>query len=330
MYRAFALHALLCVVIHTVSGVTELEEFENFMKQFNKVYKSPKEYQYRLSVFATNRNIARQMQKTELGTAEYGITEFSDLTHEEFIRNGLSSIAVPPNNVTQLKVEAKPVGDSCDWRKAGVISVVKDQGRCGSCWAFAAVANIEAQWGIVGYPMNLSVQQVLDCSPCQYGCKGGNIWIAYTTVMQQGGLAFEDDYPYEGLTLQCRSNRFKRVGYVYDFIMLTHNEDVMACYTMNHGTIVVSINAVLLQHYKNGVIQNSNCDPNYLNHAVLLVGYSKGELGHYWIVKNSWGKTWGENGFFRIAFGKNMCGITRWPLSAITTYPGSRSMRCPA
>ncbi|XP_075137726.1 cathepsin W-like [Leptodactylus fuscus] len=325
MYLAFALHASLCVFIHMVLGNAELEEFEKFNKQFNKVYKNAKEYQYRLSVFTANLKAALQIQKAELGTAEYGITEYSDLTDEEFLRSRLTSVgAFPPNNVKQLKVEAQQAHASCDWRKAGVISEVKRQGKCGSCWAFASVGNIEAQWAILGHPVNLSVQQVLDCGPCESGCKGGYFWDAYRTVIEQNGLQNEEDYPYEEMTLNCRTDHSKIIKGIYDFIMLPKNEKDMASYVSNNGTIAVGINAAPLKSYINGVIRNSLCDANHVNHAVLLVGYSKDKEGRYWIVKNSWGKTWGENGFFRISFGNNMCGITKWPLSAIVTKPGSR------
>lgn len=314
-----------------VLGNIELAEFAKFIKQFNKVYKNPKEYQYRLSVFTTNLNLARRLQKEELGTAEYGVTKFSDLTDEEFTRNSLPFVgALTSNNVKQLKVEANPIHKSCDWRKAGVISEVKNQNKCGSCWAFASVGNIEAQWGILGHPVNLSVQQVLDCGPCEAGCRGGYLWDAYRTVIEQQGLASEDDYPYKAMRLNCKTHQFKKVKGIYDFIMLPKNEDAMASYVTNNGTIAVGINNVHLKHYQKGVIRQRPCDPNNINHAVLLVGYSQDKRGRYWIAKNSWGKTWGENGFVRIFFGENMCGIAKWPLSAIVTYGESRRISCPA
>ncbi|XP_071974082.1 cathepsin W isoform X2 [Engystomops pustulosus] len=308
----------------------ENEEFERYIKQFNKIYKNPKEYQYRLSVFSENVKVARRMQEAELGTAEYGVTEFSDLTDSEFTRSSLPSVgAFPPKNVKELKVEAEPIPKSCDWRKAGVISSVKYQGKCGSCWAFASIGNIEAQWGILGHNVNLSVQRVLDCGPCERGCRGGFFWDAYTTVMELQGLPSENDYPYEGITLDCKVFQSKNLKGINDFVMLPRNEYAMASYVKNNGTIAVTINSTSLKHYKNGVIRNPSCDQNYVDHGVLLVGYSEDKNGHYWIAKNSWGKKWGEKGFFRIFFGENMCGITKWPLSAIVTQPSRRRIPCP-
>ncbi|XP_056383487.1 cathepsin W [Hyla sarda] len=328
MYLPFL---LLCVFIRSILGNTELEEFGKFIKKFNKVYKNPKEYQYRLTVFTSNLNVTRHLQEKEQGTAKYGITEFSDLTDEEFTRNSrMLHGAFPSNKLKELKVEASPVQRSCDWRKAGVISKVKNQGACGSCWAFATVGNIEAQWGILGHPVNLSVQQILDCGPYEAGCKGGYFWEGYETVIQQGGLVSEDDYPYKGVKLTCRSDQFYVVKSIDYFAMLPKDEAAMATTVMNYGTINVGVNSILLKHYLNGVIHNPLCDPSKTNHAVLLVGYSEDYYGRYWIVKNSWGKSWGENGYFRITYGNNECGIATSPVTAVVTDPGSRRIYCPA
>ncbi|XP_075181484.1 cathepsin W-like [Anomaloglossus baeobatrachus] len=330
MYLTFSLLAPLCVFIPAVLGNAELEEFETFIKRYNKVYKSPEEYQYRLSVFTSNLNTARRLQREERGTAKYGVTKFSDLTDEEFTRNTLPYVdALPSNNVKQLKVDAKPVHESCDWRKAGVISKAKNQSICGSCWAFAAFGNIEAQWGILGKPVNLSVQQVLDCGPCEAGCRGGYPWDAYITVMMQKGLVNERQYEYVGVTRRCRNTSSLKTS-ISDFVMLPKNEQAMASYLKNNGTIVVAINSTLLKNYGGGVIQHKSCGP-VVDHAVLLVGYYlKDKKSPHWILKNSWGQDWGENGFFKLHFGSNMCGVTSWPLSAVVTDPKSKTIPCPS
>ncbi|XP_073515582.1 cathepsin W-like [Phyllobates terribilis] len=334
MYLLFPSLVSLCALVHVVSGDTELEQFENFIKQFKKVYESPEEYQYRLSVFTENLNAARRLQEEELGTATYGITKFSDLTDEEFTRNRLTLLDdvppndVPPYNMTQLKIEAAPVKRSCDWRKAGVISKAKDQGTCGSCWAFAAVGNIEAQWGILGRPVNLSVQQVLDCSPFEDGCKGGYLWDAYKTVRKQNGLVPECVYPYKGIKQACQKFNSLKTN-IKGFRMLPRNENVMACYVRNSGTIAVGMNAIVLKCYQRGVIRRKSCDRKKLNHAVVLMGFSKGTKLPYWIIKNSWGADWGERGFFRLFFGKNMCGIATYPVSAIVPGSQKKRIRCP-
>ncbi|CAJ0948640.1 unnamed protein product [Ranitomeya imitator] len=277
MHRVFPLLTSLCVFVHVVLGNTELEQFKVFIKQFNKVYKNQEEYQYRLSVFATNLNVARRLQEEELGTATYGITKFSDLTDEEFTRNSLTLIDdAPPNNVTQLKVEAAPVSKSCDWRKAGVISEAKSQGKCGSCWAFAAVANIEAQWGIIGHSVNLSVQQLIDCGPSKNGCKGVKVEEAFKSVIKQKGLVSEKVYPYKAVAQKCKKINSVRTT-IKGYISLPKNEQVMANFVNVKGTIVVRLNSIGLKLYKGGVIHPKSCDVTKVNHAVLAVGYSKGK-----------------------------------------------------
>ncbi|XP_073419389.1 cathepsin W-like [Dendrobates tinctorius] len=329
MHLAFPLLTSLCVFTHMVLGNTELEEFKKFIKQFNKVYKNEEEYQYRLSVFTTNLNVARRLQEEELGTATYGITKFSDLTDEEFTRNCLTLIDdVTPNNVKQLKVEAAPVSKSCDWRKAGVISEAKSQGKCGSCWAFAVVGNIEAQWGIIGHSVNLSVQQLVDCGPSKNGCKGGKITAAYKSIIEQKGLVSEKVYPYKAVAQKCkRINSVKTT--IKKYISLPKNEQAMANFVKINGTIVVRLNATGLKPYLGGVIHPKSCDVKKLNHAVLAVGYSKDTKVPYWIIKNSWGKNWGESGFFRLYYGKNICGVAESPTSAVVTKTGKKKY-CPS
>ncbi|KAM9308506.1 cathepsin W-like [Gastrophryne carolinensis] len=209
-------------------GINEAAvKFEKFMQQFHKSYSSHEELQYRLSVFAKNMEESERFQKDEKGTAEYGVTKFSDLTAEEF-RNyyGLDPDNAPDVSSLRRVTPTVPYPASHDWRKRGVISKVKHQGQCRSCWAFAAVANVEAQCGIQGCPKDLSVQQVIDCSANDRGCDGGYPWDAYITIQQQG------------------------------------------------------------KHLP------------------------------YWIVKNSYGEDWGEKGYFRILRGKDVCGISQYPVAA--------------
>ncbi|KAM4018160.1 cathepsin W-like isoform 1-T1 [Anomaloglossus baeobatrachus] len=330
MYLAFPLLSALCIFIPMVLGNTELEQFETFIKQFNKVYKNEEEYQYRLSVFRANLNTARRLQEEDLGTAKYGVTKFSDLTDEEFTRNFLTDVDdVPPNNVKPLKVEAASVKGSCDWRKAGVISQAKSQGtKCGSCWAFSTVGNIEAQWAILGHPVNLSIQQLVDCVPSKNGCKGVKVEKALKWVMKNG-LVSEKLYPYKAVAQKCKKiNSVKTT--IKSYKPLPKNEEAMAHFVKVNGTVIVRVNSTGLKHYKGGVIHPTSCDPKKTNHGVVIVGYSKGVKDPYWIIKNSWGDNWGESGFFRFYFGKNICGVAEKPVSAIASKTKKNKFHCPA
>ncbi|KAM8939254.1 cathepsin W-like [Pelodytes ibericus] len=296
------------------------------MIQFNKSYKSDHERQQRFNIFSNNMEEARRLQQEELGTAQYGITKFSDLTDDEFNTDQKEMFMSPSfdNITTEAKFPA-----SCDWRKMGVISEVKDQGKkCKSSWAFAVVGNIEALWGIIGYPRNLSVQQIIDCNRCGDGCIRGYQWYAFRTVLEQAGLTNDATYKYKGKKDACNKNA-KAEGWISGFQMLPRNERAMASHLAHKGTLTVAINKSPLKFYQRGVIHQPNCDQALVHHVALIVGYAKGKkkTGPYWILKNSWGKNWGENGYFRMYRGKNMGGITMYPLTA--TLDMKVKIKCP-
>ncbi|XP_066211595.1 cathepsin W isoform X1 [Saccopteryx leptura] len=337
----------------------ELKEFFSwFQIQYNRSYLNPEEHARRLEIFARNLARAQQLQEEDLGTAEFGVTPFSDLTEEEFGQLfGHQRAAERAPNVNR-KVESdeqwESVPPTCDWRKAaGVISPVKNQKTCLCCWAMAAAGNIEAQWGIkYRKSVEVSVQELLDCGRCGDGCRGGFVWDAYITVLNNSGLASEKDYPFQGdvRTHRCQAKKHQKVAWIQDFIMLSGNEQGIARYLATEGPITVTINKKLLQHYQKGVIKATptTCDPHQVDHVVLLVGFGKtrsAERRHeeavssqspfrhstpYWILKNSWGANWGEKGYFRLHRGSNACGFTKYPLTArVATAKKQNIVSCP-
>ncbi|XP_069824347.1 cathepsin W-like isoform X2 [Dendropsophus ebraccatus] len=251
------------------------------------------------------------------------------LPAEEFRSNSLDSSFLMKLPQIKQDTEGTSFPLDRDWRKCGVISKVKDQGSCGSCWAFAVVGNIEAQWGIHGFPKNLSVQQIIDCGPCEDGCRGGYPWDAYITVLKQEGLTSEQQYKYTGTVGECRKG-LPTEAWIHDFQMLSKNETEMTSYVGNKGTITVTINNAILQHYKKGIIHSLQkaCDPNNVNHVVLIVGYVQEKKIPYWILKNSYGTNWGEKGYFKIFRGKNICGITKYPVTATINFHASKKTLC--
>ncbi|XP_007518819.1 cathepsin W [Erinaceus europaeus] len=309
----------------------ELKEvFTQFQTQYNRSYSSPEEYARRLDTFA--RNLARAQRLQDMGIAQFGVTSFSDLTEEEFRRlHGHQWAATKPPVSRKVGDEdwGQLVPSSCDWRKMkGGLSPVRDQGNCRCCWAMAAAGNLEALWHIHGYSsVEVSVQELLDCSLCGDGCKGGYVWNAFATIINGSGLVSEDKYPFRGdfkpNRCQVNSNKKDRkpVAWIQDFAMLPENEDKIAGYLATHGPITVTINSVLLQLYKGGVLKATpaTCNPQFLDHSVLLVGFGR-DRGRrstpYWILKNSWGTMWGEEGYFRLQRGNNACGITKFPITA--------------
>lgn len=184
------------------------------------------EYARRLDIFAQNLAKAQRLQEEDLGTAEFGVTQFSDLTEEEFVQLYGSQVAGEALGVSR-KVGSEEWGESepqtCDWRKVGTISPVRDQRNCNCCWAMAAAGNIEALWAIkFRHFVEVSVQQLLDCDRCGNGCRGGFVWDAFLTVLNNSGLASEKDYPFNGSgkTHRCLAKKYKKVAWIQDFIIL--------------------------------------------------------------------------------------------------------------
>ncbi|XP_066108180.1 cathepsin W isoform X2 [Saccopteryx bilineata] len=194
--------------------------------------------------------------------------------------------------------------------------------------------------------------ELLDCGRCGDGCRGGFVWDAYITVLNNSGLASEKDYPFQGdvRTHRCQAKKHQKVAWIQDFIMLSGNEQGIARYLATEGPITVTINKKLLQHYQKGVIKATptTCDPHQVDHVVLLVGFGKTRSAErrqeeavssqspfrhstpYWILKNSWGANWGEKGYFRLHRGSNACGFTKYPLTArVATAKKQNLVSCP-
>ncbi|XP_059588493.1 cathepsin W [Alligator mississippiensis] len=299
------------------SMVELIQLFQDFMSRFNKTYSNPEEQHRRLLIFRQNLATARALEEAGQGLARFGMTRFSDLTEEEFRAQLLSPM---PGHTLRPPAQSpsKPAPPSCDWRKAGAVTPAKNQGLCGSCWAFAAVANIESLWFIRHQELyNLSVQQVLDCSRLQVACGGAFPWDAFTVAWMYG-LTPEEQYPYMACQNMCQESH-RAVAHVQTFQILSSDEKKLAAHIAVQGPVTVGINAKLLQFYEEGIITKNmacSCNPDEMNHAVLLVGYGLEKKTPYWIVKNSWGPEWGEEGSFRIYRGGNACGIASLPVTA--------------
>ncbi|XP_038267311.1 cathepsin W isoform X2 [Dermochelys coriacea] len=305
--------------------------FKDFMIQFNRTYRSPAEQRRRFGIFKQSLLAARRLQETELGTGQYGVTRFSDWTDEEF--RGMFQSPPPRTMHQEAWRPRKKLPKSCDWRKAGAVTAVRDQGRnCRSCWAFAAVANIESLWYIhFRQPRNLSVQEVLDCSWCGAGCKGGYVWDAFTTVLHQRGLTSEAAYPYTGRQEKCQQH--DPTAYIQGFQTLPRDEEEIAAHVATKGPITVTLNSAAMKNYKKGISQPlvKNCSPDQVDHVALLVGYGDVKRRQYWVIKNSWGKDWEEKGYYRLYRGSNACGITTFPLTATVHRVGApgHEVHCP-
>ncbi|XP_041037864.1 cathepsin F-like isoform X2 [Carcharodon carcharias] len=289
--------------------------FYDFMKTYGKIYKDQKEETHRFKIFVENLERAKKLQEEERGTAEYGVTKFSDLSEAEFKGGSvqpdihLSCHKVNTNN----QMENLP--DSKDWRDSNSVTNVKDQGKtCNSCWAFAVVANVESQWAIKTKKLiSLSSQEVLDCAEAG-NCSCGYIDVAFKSLISKG-LMSEEDYKYKATIDDCHINNAKIVVKVKSCEYLVKDETAMKQYVALNGTITTLVNPNGLKDYNCGIIK-TQVPSLGKHHAVLIVGYGVESKVPYWIVKNSWGKDWGEEGYFRIYRGGNIHGIAEYPMTA--------------
>ncbi|KAK9713562.1 hypothetical protein RND81_06G035400 [Saponaria officinalis] len=264
-----------------------------------------------------------------------GLNRFADLSNEEY-RSMFLGTRVNPNKIVNGGRKASlrywPVpGDrlpkAVDWRKTGAVNHVKDQGQCGSCWAFSTVATVEAINQIVtGNMTSLSEQELVDCDrAADQGCNGGLMDDAFKFIIQNGGLDTEADYPYKGVDGQCdlsrKNNKVVTIDGYEDVIPYSERALKKA---VAHQPVSVAIEAGgrALQLYQSGVF-TGQCGTN-LDHAVVAVGYGTENGVDYWIVRNSWGKTWGEDGYIRIKRNSHnftgKCGIAMQP-----SYPVKKS-----
>jgi len=269
-------------------------------------------------IFAENMDKVAQLNYENVlanGEAVFGVTQFSDLSAEEFKATYLT---YKPSNRSARVIEDPvidgPIANDVDWVSKGAVTPVKDQGRCGSCWAFSATAAIESYAKLSGkYGLEvLSAQQINSCDKRDGGCNGGNTETAYGYVKEAGGIETERDYPYTsggGSTGSCHFDRSKIKVTITGYKGVSRGESALKN-AMNAGPASLCLAASSWQSYSGGIL--SRCD-NQVDHCVQATGYS-GES--YWRIRNSWGTRWGESGFIRLAQGKDLCKV-----SDDTTYP---------
>lgn len=304
--------------------------FSLFKARFGKSYASPEEHDYRFKVFRANLRRAKRNQALD-PSATHGVTQFSDLTPSEFRRRFLGVRNKLKYPAHANKASVLPTGHlpgDFDWRKLGAVTPVKDQGSCGSCWSFSATGAMEgANFLATGELVSLSEQQLLDCDHecdpeeedddnCDVGCDGGLMNNAFEYLLKAGGLMREEDYPYTPFRGGgCKFEKTKIAAKLANFSIIPADDDQIAANLVKSGPLAIGINAAYMMTYVGGVSCSLVCS-DHLNHGVLLVGYGSHGYGPsavkekpYWIIKNSWGPSWGENGYYRICRGYNACGV---------------------
>uniref|UniRef100_A0A8C7FL73 Cathepsin F n=1 Tax=Oncorhynchus kisutch TaxID=8019 RepID=A0A8C7FL73_ONCKI len=304
-------------VEHVFSFILDLlGQFKEFMVRYNRTYSNTER---RLRIFHENLKTAEKLQSLDLGTAEYGVTKFSDLTEEEFRTLYLNPLLSQQKFQRSMKPAAMthgPAPPSWDWREHGAVSPVKNQGMCGSCWAFSVTGNIEGQWFVkTGKLVSLSEQELVDCDTVDQACGGGLPSNAYEAIEKLGGLETETDYSYTGKKQSCDFTTDKVTAYINSSVELSKDENG-DIYLSNPTCFSL---VVCPQFYRKGVSHPLKifCNPWMIDHAVLLVGYGERQGKPFWAIKNSWGEDYGEQGYYYLYRGSRLCGINKMCSSAI-------------
>ena len=310
------------------------QQFQKFMKKFNKKYESINEFLARFEVF--KKNVMATFKETNK-SYKTGITQFSDLTYQEFAKTylNLNYDAMAYVNFEPISVKVSNAApSSLDWRNYGIVSGVKNQGGCGSCWAFSTVANLEGLYAAnKGYISTFSEQMLVDCDTSDSGCNGGLMQYTFTWLKNNGGIMYEADYPYTGYKGTCRKDAskyadfkvtgYKKLGSSWSTWSAVDEDEVKEFLYTNGAPLAIALNADPLQTYVSGILDLSEyeCPSSGINHAVTLVGYGTDyTYGDYWIIKNSWGESWGEYGYFRIRRGNGTCGVNCYITTATVSF----------
>uniref|UniRef100_A0A7S2G203 Peptidase C1A papain C-terminal domain-containing protein n=1 Tax=Haptolina brevifila TaxID=156173 RepID=A0A7S2G203_9EUKA len=274
-------------------------------------------------------------------TYTLGHNEFSGYTWDEFKRIHMSELFLnrAPKNVQRVHIKQPgyQLADSVDWVTAGAVTPVKNQGRCGSCWAFSTTGSVEGAMQIAsGKLISLSEEDLVQCDHNgDNGCQGGLMDNAFEFIKTSGGIATEAAYPYtsgSGVTGTCSSAKAasKAVTVTGFTDVPKEDEDALkSAVAKQPVSVAIEADKSVFQLYKSGVLDSTSCGKQ-LDHGVLVVGYGTDSASgkDYWKVKNSWGATWGESGYLRMVRGKDQCGISQsasYPTGAKAVGPAPPS-----
>jgi C1A family cysteine protease len=329
---SFSFILLLCLLLKSRSqeggrgGDEDWQVFSSFQRQFNKRYSTLQELETRFFIFKQNwRTIVSHNSDTRQNFT-MGINQFTDLTPEEFQQLYIHGLKMGSYGCATFTSDALNAPESIDWRTKGAVTSVKDQGQCGSCWTFSATGAIEGGWAIAkGQLLDLSEQELVDCATGptygSHGCNGGQMEGAFKFVADHGQCS-ASTYPYTSGTSKTSGNCQKcdSVVHIRSCSDVKPNDQVALKAAVAQQPVAVAIEADTryFQSYSSGVLTSPSCGTT-LDHGVLVVGYGTEKGGiDYWLVKNSWGTSWGQNGYIKIArsSSKNdpgICGIAMDP-----------------
>jgi C1A family cysteine protease len=300
-------------------------EFQQFIQKYNKQYASKEEYSARFEIFKETITFINTHNADDTKTHKVAINHFADMTHEEFTSTITPKVKRPSNDGATFShkiINNGSIPATVDWRQKGAVTPVKDQGVCGSCYAFGSIGSLEGAYQIAtGTLISMSEQQIVDCAWNDalqvQGCNGGYASVVMQWMINNGGLATEASYPYLMQDGYCRANDHSSGVRVKAYVNVTQGEDDLLS-AVAIGPVAVAIDASHpeFRYYTSGVYYQANCGNTLddLDHEVLAIGYGTYNGQDYWLVKNSWSTHWGNEGYVMMSRNKdNNCGIATQP-----------------
>ncbi|GAU44454.1 hypothetical protein TSUD_93080 [Trifolium subterraneum] len=293
------------------------ERHEQWMTKYDKVYKDDAEREKRFMIFKDNVEFIESFNAANNKPYKLSVNHLADLTLEEFkaSRNGYKKRSLEFTTTSFKYENVTDIPEAIDWRTKGAVTPIKDQGQCGSCWAFSTVAATEGINQITtGKLISLSEQELVDCDTKgeDQGCEGGLMEDGFEFIIKNGGITSEVNYPYKAIDGSCNSATIPAAKIKgYEQVPVNSEDSLLKAVANQPISVSIDASDSSFMFYSSG-IYTGECGTE-LDHGVTAVGYGNANGTDYWLVKNSWGTVWGEKGYIRMQRGivakEGLCGI---------------------